>query len=87
MGVGDVMGVPTGYVSGTVITSGATWDNTTLAALGVTDGTYVWTWGAGPNADSFTLNIGQSPVPEPASLALLGAGVVGLGLIRRKRPQ
>ena len=79
--------VPVGYVSGGSVTSSATWDNTTLAALGVTDGTYVWTWGAGPDSDSFTLNIGPTSVPEPASLALLSAGVVGLGLIRRKRIQ
>jgi hypothetical protein len=89
LGVGDLLGVPTGYVSGAVFTSGATWDNTTLAALGVTDGSYVWTWGAGPDADSFTLQIGPAStgVPEPASLALLGAGVVGLGMIRRRRAQ
>jgi hypothetical protein len=66
--VGDIFGVngesqiglPVGYVSGTAFTSGATWDSTTLAALGVTPGIYQWTWGSGADADSFTLHIGEA---------------------------
>jgi hypothetical protein len=58
--------------------------NATFASLGVTPGTYVWTWGTGAD-QSFTLEIGTAPIP--AALPLFATGLGGLGLIgwRRKR--
>ena len=53
--------VPRGYVSGTFLSDSATYNNATFATLGVTPGTYVWTWGSGAN-QNFTLKI---PVPPP----------------------
>ena len=53
--------VPGGYVSGTFLSASATYSNATVASLGVTPGTYVWTWGTGLN-QNFTLQI---PVPPP----------------------
>ncbi len=39
--------VPVGYVSGGALSDTATYDNKTFSNLGVTPGTYEWTWGSG----------------------------------------
>ena len=48
--------VPVGYVSGTALSNTSTWNNATFNSLGVTPGTYEWTWGNGAN-QNFTLHI------------------------------
>lgn len=81
--ISDVLFLPDNYVSGASLSDSATWDNATIASLGLTPGTYTWTWGSGPSADSFTVQI-DSSTPEPGSMALFGAGLVGLVALRRR---
>jgi hypothetical protein len=79
-GTGDMVGidglngslaVPDGYVSGNSLSDTATYDNATIASVHVAPGTYVWVWGSGADADSFTLQIGPAAVPAP----LIGHGL------------
>jgi hypothetical protein len=73
--------VPAAYTSGAAISDSSTWNSTTISGLGMTPGTYVWTWGSGATADSFTVVV----APEPASLTLFGIGVLSLALLLRRR--
>jgi hypothetical protein len=77
-----------GYKSGDQLTGSATWANSTFSSLGLTPGTYEWTWGTGANADDFIVQIGPATVPAPSSLILAGTGLSVVGLytgIRRRR--
>jgi hypothetical protein len=60
--------VPSGYQSWHHLSSTSTWDNQTFSSLGLTPGTYVWTWGTGIHKEFFVVQVG----PERASLGLLG---------------
>jgi len=92
-GSGDLVGissgaralyVPEGYVSGAALSDSMTFNSATFASLGVTPGTYVWTWGAGAN-QNFTLVIGGAGVPDGGStVSLLGCALLGLVALRRK---
>ena len=77
--------VRTGYASEDALFGTATYDNASFASLGVTPGTYVWTWGTGAD-QSFTLDIGSvANVPEPGALGIFGFGVLLLGAFAERR--
>jgi hypothetical protein len=77
--------VPQGYVSGAALSDSMTFNNATFASLGVTPGTYVWSWGTGLPNQNFTLVIGGVGVPDGGStVSLLGCVLLGLTALRRK---
>jgi hypothetical protein len=79
VGVLPTIYVPQGYVSTSLLSDSATYNNATFSSLGVTPGTYLWTWGTGPD-QNFTLQIGPvAGVPEQGStLGLLFLALIAL---------
>ena len=55
---GRVIVVPDGYVSGTTISGSTTYASQTISSMGLSGGTYIWSWGAGANASSLVMVIG-----------------------------
>jgi hypothetical protein len=61
--------LPKSYVGGSTLSGMDTWDSTTISGLGLTSGTYTYTWGTDSAADLIVFDI--AAVPEPASVGLL----------------
>jgi hypothetical protein len=80
-GTFHILSLSLDYVSGNPLSDSSTYDNQTFSSLGVTPGTYVWTWGSGATADSFALDIEAAAVPEPSSL-LVGVMLAALLIVR-----
>ncbi len=59
-GSGGLLGVPLAYVSGAALSSSMEFAGQTFASIGVTPGTYTWTWGSGISVDSLTVQIGRA---------------------------
>lgn len=76
------------YHSGDALSATDTWDNTTLAGLGLDPGVYTYSWGSGVDADALQVRIGAttSGVPEASTWAMMlgGFGLVG-GTMRARR--
>ncbi len=71
--------VPHGYVSNTPLSDRMTFNNATFSSLGVTPGTYEWTWGTGLPNQNFTLIIGGgTPTPPPLAIIQPNGGEVWL---------
>jgi hypothetical protein len=87
---GATLLVPTGYVSGSSLSALDTYAGQTFSSLGLTPGTYTWTWGTGAHADSLIVQVGPagSPaVPEPSTAILALSGAVAFmtyGWTRRR---
>jgi hypothetical protein len=90
-GSGDLFGVaglsgylylPGNYSSGVSLSATDTYSSSTISGLGLTPGTYVYTWGTGADADSLTVQIG---VPEPSTWAMMILGFLGLGWMTYRR--
>jgi hypothetical protein len=92
-GTGDSVGVeiathmlfvPSGYVSDTPLSDTATYTDASFASLGVSRGTFEWTWGTGAN-QNFTLVIEEAPEPSTWAMMLLGFAGLGLAGWRHRR--
>lgn len=68
--------LPSSFLSGGSLSASDTWNNTTFFGLGLTAGTYTYTW----SSDSIVVQIGPGAgaVPEPSTYAAM-AGVAALG--------
>ena len=82
---GNELFVPAGYVSGSALSDTMTFDDATIASLGLTPGTYTFTWGSGADAGSFVIDIATTPLPAALPLFASALGALGFFGLRKKR--
>jgi hypothetical protein len=82
-----IIGVPPGYVSGSALSGTSTWNGRTLSNLGLTNGTYVWSW----TSDNVTVVIGSAhptSIPTLSEFAFMFMAsliaMIGLWSIRKR---
>lgn len=56
-GSGRLLYVPSGYTSNTNISGTSTYANTTISGMGLSGGTYTWSWGSGANTSTIVMVI------------------------------
>lgn len=56
-GSGRLLYVPAGYTSNTTISGSSTYANNTISGMGLTPGTYTWSWGSGGTASTLVMTI------------------------------
>jgi hypothetical protein len=57
--------LPSTYTSGSFMTGSTIYNGKTISSLGLTPGSYDWTWGSGSTFYKFTLEIVAPPTPTP----------------------
>ena len=82
-GINAFLALPQGYVSGSALSNSMTFNSATFASLGLTPGTYVWSWGTGLPNQNFTLQIGAVP-DGGAAISLLVSVCLAWPCLRRK---
>jgi hypothetical protein len=77
------------YRSGSPLSESSVYLNATFASLELTPGVYVWDWGSGDHADTFTINVVATgvadSVPESSTWAMMLLGFAGIGYVAVRR--
>jgi hypothetical protein len=70
--------MPEHYFFGSSLSETSTYDDASFDSLGLEPGEYVYSWGSGAHADTFTIRIGlnaTAPIPELSTWTMIVTGL------------